>query len=158
MTTSAVPSLMAPAGICKRQRMRSESVMSSFEARAFAWAISPSDMRTWICLGYRSIEPARPPSEFSKEARAVALGARGFPRRKRSRGIAEVRDRRTASGTSVPDAMTRQECALAHGGQELFRGLCTRNRPLALLQDDRLETEATSCCGGCSGYFQPAPN
>ena len=38
--------------------MRSESVMPRLFASAFARATSSSDMRTWICLGCRSIASA----------------------------------------------------------------------------------------------------
>ena len=141
-TTSLAPPSMLSSGSCKRHRMRSESVISNFEASALARATSPSDMRTWICLGYRSIASAEPPSEFLQGGSADTPGARGIPRRDRSRGAAEASCRRPAPGTNVPDAVTRRGAragagfgARARGGRELFRVLCTRNRPLALLRN-----------------------
>ena len=87
--------------------MRSESVMPRLRANAFARLTSPSDMRTWICLGCRSIASAGASLRVrvSKEARPTLSGARGIPRKERSRARRGGRCRRAVSGKFVPVAM-----------------------------------------------------
>lgn len=95
--------------------------MPSSWARPLADSISRSNIRTWSCFGRLSI--FRLASSVFGWGRAYAPG-RFVPK----------------EGTRPGPSSESFGTGARRGGQELFRGLCTRNRPLALLRVAELTT------------------
>ena len=134
------------AGSCRRTLTRSETVMSSSPASALAAASSLSDIRRCICLG-RLFKRRLASLGLRREAAEPPQGRGGSP----ARSVAE----RGRGGAPPPPAgavCPRRGYALGTrersrspggggGGQELFRVLCTRNRPLALFDPRDLRTK-----------------